>query len=303
MLAIVIPYYNYKYLEFTLDSLSKQTNKNFNLYIGDDNSPNNPEILIDKYRNVLKIKYVRFDSNIGKTSLVKQWERCINLIEEETWIQILGDDDVLSENCVDAFFKHIGEIKKNNFKLIRFASRYVDHNGVALANYKDYFHPKIQKSTDSYFLHFKGESRSSLSEHIFNRISYNKYKFFNFPLAWHSDDKAWLDFTNCGNLYTINEALVEVRLSNNNISGKTDNLKFKQKARFLFFKDLVFNKIKHFKKYQRTLLLLEFGVLMKKEDEIDFKNIFRVVLQLLKTGNMYAVLKFVTRMAKAKLNL
>jgi hypothetical protein len=104
-------------------------------------------------------------------------------------------------------------------------------------------------------------------------------------------------------LYTINEALVEVRLSNNNISGKTDNLKFKQKARFLFFKDLVFNKIKHFKKYQRTLLLLEFGVLMKKEDEIDFKNIFRVVLQLLKTGNMYAVLKFVRRMAIAKLNL
>ena len=42
MLAIVIPYYKYTFFEETLLSLQNQTNKKFNVYIGDDASPENP---------------------------------------------------------------------------------------------------------------------------------------------------------------------------------------------------------------------------------------------------------------------
>ena len=38
-LAIIIPAYKPDYLEETLESLTKQTNKDFKIYIGDDASP------------------------------------------------------------------------------------------------------------------------------------------------------------------------------------------------------------------------------------------------------------------------
>ena len=105
MLAIVIPYYNIKFFDKTLESLSNQTDKRFAVYIGDDNSPNNPEGLISKFASGLTVKYVRFEENWGSYSLAKQFERCVDLLQDEQWIMILGDDDVLDKNCVNFFIK------------------------------------------------------------------------------------------------------------------------------------------------------------------------------------------------------
>ena len=38
-LAVVIPYYKIDYFEETLISLKNQTNRNFNIYVGNDCSP------------------------------------------------------------------------------------------------------------------------------------------------------------------------------------------------------------------------------------------------------------------------
>lgn len=302
MLAIVIPYYNYKYFKETLDSLANQTDKRFKVYIGDDASENNPLFLLNNYNDKFDFVYKKFTFNLGGISLVRQWERCIKMIANETWIQILGDDDVLEANCVASFYKNLDEINAYNCNVVRFASRYIDKDGIALENYKDYFHPKIERSTDSYYQHFLGESRSSLSEYIFNRSSYQKYSFYDFPLAWHSDDKAWLDFSECGYIYTINKAIVSIRLSDDNISGRSDNLELKNKARYLFFKDLVYNKLHHFKRDQKKVLLLEFGILMKEQHKITLKNTLYVVLQLIKIVAFISLLKFVRRMFIAKFN-
>lgn len=302
MLAIVIPYYNYNFFEFTLNSLASQTDKRFKVYVGDDAGSVNPKQILNNYQNKFNLKFKRFENNLGGISLVEQWERCINLIEDETWVQILGDDDVLDPNCVSSFYKSLEEVEANNCQVIRFASRYIDSKGKPLANYKDYYHPKLQKSTESFFLHFLGKSRSSLSEHIFRKTSYEKHKFYNFPLAWHSDDRAWLDFTNQGNLYTINEAIVEVRLSNDNISGKLDNLCLKKKARYRFFKYLIFVKLMYFEKHQKIKLLLEFGILMKEQNKINLGNVIYVIFQFIKIGAFYSLLRFVRRLYIAKFN-
>ncbi len=48
-LAIVIPYFKISYFEELLLSLSQQTVQEFNLYIGDDNSPDSPYKIIKKF--------------------------------------------------------------------------------------------------------------------------------------------------------------------------------------------------------------------------------------------------------------
>lgn len=300
MLAIVIPYYNYEFFKETLDSLANQTNKNFKVYIGDDASTNNPLELINNYKEKINLEYKRFSTNLGGTSLVKQWDRCIEMINNEPWIQILGDDDVLDYNSVATFYENLNSINLQNINVVRYASRYIDEKGNPLKGYSDFFHPKIELANDAFYRNFKGISRSSLSEHIFNRVVYEKQNFFEYPLAWYSDDRAWLDFSNFKNIYTINEAIVSVRVSNVSITGKNSNHSIKNTARYMFFKYLVFEKLQHFNNYQKTELLLTYGIIIKEEHKITFYNILRIFFKLILIGSFIAALKFVRRMFIAK---
>lgn len=300
MLAIVIPYYNFYFFKETLDSLAYQTNKKFKVYIGNDASKIDPLSLLKQYENKFDLVYKKFENNLGGVSLVKQWERCIEMIGNEEWIQILGDDDVVNPNFVSAFYDNIEDIKSKNIDVVRFASRYIDKNNKPLKEYSDFFHPKIELATDSFFRNFKGNSRSSLSEHIFKREIYEKCSFFEYPLAWYSDDRAWLDFSNFKNIYTINDAIVSVRVSDVSITGQNSNHILKNKARYLFFKYLINEKLSHFNRNQKIELLLEFGILLKGQDKVNCKNTLYVAFQLFYIGAFVSMLKFIRRMFIAK---
>jgi hypothetical protein len=73
-----------------------------------------------------------------------------------------------------------------------------------------------------------------LSE-FFNKDSLLKHKFKNLPLAWFSDILAVLEVSNFGLIYTINEAVVQFRLSGDNITSRADNLVLKTKALLSFY--------------------------------------------------------------------
>lgn len=79
----------------------------FTVYVGDDCSTNDFASLINEYRNKIDIVYHRFDSNLGGRDLVGQWERCISLTQNEKWIWLFSDDDIIGSNCVDLFYKEI----------------------------------------------------------------------------------------------------------------------------------------------------------------------------------------------------
>lgn len=217
MVAIVIPYYKLKYFEKTLQSLANQTNKNFKVYIGNDNSPENPDLLLDFYRDKIIYKYFKFNNNLGGISLTNHWKRCLEKVQDEKWIMILGDDDVLASNCIEEFYK-VCEIYKNKTNVFRFSSQVITDCGLTVS--KIYIHPRFENSGDSFYKRIKGNSRSSLSEYIFSKNSYLKHQFVDYPLAWHSDDMAWLDFSDKKKIFSINEAIVFIRISNENITGK-----------------------------------------------------------------------------------
>ena len=252
MLAIIIPYYKLTFFEATLASLAAQTCQDFKAYIGDDASPEDPSNLIEKYKGQFDFVYHRFDENLGGTSLTKQWERCIALSGNEEWLMILGDDDVLGENVVKEFYDNLPKISQRGNNVIRYATQIIDGNGELISDI--YTHPKLEKATDSFWRKFTGETRSSLSEYIFSRLSYEKFGFKNYPLAWHSDDMAWLEFSNFKNIYSINSAKVFVRITDLSISGKKDNVKLKQKATFNFYYYLIMFKLNYFNPFQRIEL-------------------------------------------------
>lgn len=291
MLAIVIPYYKIKYFEKTLDSLEAQTDKRFRVYIGDDASPENPEIIVKRF-DKLSITYKRFKENLGAHALVKQWDRCIALVKDEPWIMVLGDDDVLGANCVEMFYNHLAQIEQKSIQVVRYASQVINEKGSAISSV--YEHPVIEKATYSFYRKFRKYTRSSLSEHVFKKEAYLKNGFKNFPLAWYSDDLAWLEFSNFGNVYTINEALVRIRFTAGSISGKQDNLAAKQEARFQYLSTLIFEYISYFSAKQCEAILNEYDLIKNNFDKhVWYANIWisyqRLIIFLSKNTNKLKV--------------
>ena len=103
-LAILIPAFKTRFFRETLNSIANQTCKNFTLYVGDDCSPENIEEITFEYSNVINIKYIKFPNNIGAKHLVNQWNRCLNLVNDEEWIWLFSDDDIMDKDCVKSFY-------------------------------------------------------------------------------------------------------------------------------------------------------------------------------------------------------
>ena len=189
MLAIIIPYYKLAFFEATLQSLVAQTCQDFKVYIGDDASPEDPKVLLEQFQGKFDFLYHRFEENLGSTSLTQQWERCIALSDNEPWLMILGDDDVLGENVVEEFYRNLPEIEEIGCNVVRFATQKLNEFGECISEI--YLHPKVEKASD-FFLR---KTRSSLSEYIFRKVNVVKIGFRDFALGWYSDVMAVLEFS------------------------------------------------------------------------------------------------------------
>lgn len=235
MLAIVIPYFKLKFFEEALQSLVSQTNKEFNVYIGNDASPQDPLQVLSSFEDRLNFNYKRFETNRGLISLTQQWDRCLAMVNDEEWVMILGDDDTFDSQVVENFYRNL-PLFTTKSNVVRFSSRIVfsDKDEVS----KSYRHPEWEDAGRAFMRRFRQETRSSLSEYIFRKDAYKKYGFYNYPLAWHSDDRAWLEFAENKPIYSINDAVVYFRHSTHNITGKVDNLKEKDTATEEFYKYL-----------------------------------------------------------------
>lgn len=274
MLAVVIPYYKIVFFEETLQSLAKQTDKRFKVYIGNDASPENPEQLLSKYKDQFDFTYHHFKENLGGISLVQQWQRCIKLIQNEEWIMILGDDDFLEETAIESWYKHFDTFNKKT-NVIRFATKSVNMQTNKVSELVT--HPLWEKATDSYYRRFKGLTRSTLSEYIFSKDIFKKHGFYDFPLAWHSDDAAWLTFADERPIYTINESNLFIRYSAFSISGNKLDQDLKNLAAEKFYAQCIYKNREQFNKKQRIDLALEYEKAIKKNRKLNTKEWFSLM--------------------------
>lgn len=274
-LAIVIPYYKLKFFRHTLESLASQSNKSFTVYIGNDGSPENPDCIISEYQNRISINYTDFENNVGSTSLVKHWRRCIAMVNDEKYLMILGDDDVLDPNCIQQFYKVVDLIEAKNIRVVRYATRIIDESGIPIG--KIHFTNQYENSLTFFTRKLCGKARSSLSEYIF-LLEQAKLSLLELPLAWYADDLLYLKASDFGTIYTINESQVSVRASSLNISGNKLLNRKKNIASNLFFHHLLTRYKDRFIERDKNLLLtrLEKSVINDKTNLKLFFNLFQV---------------------------
>jgi glycosyltransferase involved in cell wall biosynthesis len=219
-LAIIIPAYKAKYLRNTLLSISAQTDKDFQVYIGDDASPENLLETVGEFVDRLNITYTRFKDNLGATSLVKHWERCIRLAGNEDWIWLFSDDDIMSDNCVEQFKNELSKTG-DQFQVFRFDTIKFKDDKISIRDNimpteitgRDFLDDKLHYRIESYVV-----------EYIFKKSLYVLSGGFpDFDLGWCSDDAFWLKCCQLSKIRTIKGPKVYWRWSDSNISGQNGN--------------------------------------------------------------------------------
>ena len=213
-LAIIIPAYKDNYFEKTLESLAAQTNKNFNLYIGNDASPHDLESIIQRYQDKLRISYTRFKDNLGGKDLVAQWERCIDMSGDENWIWLFSDDDIMDPDCVENFY-----ITKNRYPrhdLFHFNVTHIDDDRKILAKLPEY--PELLTSEELLKRNLTGTD-CFVVEFIFRKSHFLiMERFQHFDLAWFSDIATWIKLGKENGIRTIQGSNVYFRTSPFNIT-------------------------------------------------------------------------------------
>ena len=215
-LAIIIPAYKATFLPAALDSIAAQSCKDFTLYIGDDCSPEPISDIVEQYRDKIELLYQRFDSNLGGKDLVAQWERCIAMSQDEPYIWLFSDDDVMEPNCVERLLKII-DTSHDSYDLYHFDVKEINEEGTVTRTLPEY--PQVLSAYDYYKGKTTGRYRSYVVENVFSRRIYEQScGFKNFDLAWGSDVATWCIF--CGNkgMYKVHDAHVHWRRSSQNIT-------------------------------------------------------------------------------------
>ena len=219
-LAIVIPAYKPDFLLKTLTSIYSQSCKNFNLYIGDDCSPYGLSDIVHQFKDErIHLSYKRFTTNLGGQDLVAQWERCIALTQDEEWIWLFSDDDIMGERCVESFFKQLA-ITENAYDLYHFNVKVINGQEHTL---KESIYPDVINADAFYRQKAEAKIESFVVENIFSRKVYEQVGGFSkFPLAWGSDTFTWMQMMKDKGMKTIPGDFVYWRASDVNITPNKD---------------------------------------------------------------------------------
>ena len=228
MVAIVIPAYKLTYLEEALSSIAAQTDRRFKLYIGDDASPENLYEIVAKFESRIPLSYIRFNENIGQKSLVSHWHRCIDLIKEEQWIWLFGDDDIMEPTCLETFYKALDE--QPTYDLYKFNTMVIDKDGVASTKRLGSF-AEVVTSQDFLKSRLKWQNNSYVVEYIFRRKVYESVAGFpDFATALASDDAFWAMVSLRSGIKSMSGPFVKWRYSGSNISSLRTDAKEKIKG-------------------------------------------------------------------------
>lgn len=215
-LAIIIPAYKAAFFDKTLDSLSRQTDKNFKVYIGDDDSPHDLEKIVSNYHGRLDITYKRFPTNLGNTDLVRHWNRCLDMLQDEDFFCLFSDDDVMEPACIESFHKTLRTDRASD--VYHFDIDLIDGNGNIIKSCNNY--PSVLSANEFLRMLYTYRIDARMPEFIFRTRHFQESGgFINFDLAYRSDNATVISAARDRGIRTIHGAKILWRDSGTNISS------------------------------------------------------------------------------------
>lgn len=179
--SIAIPAYKKTFLSQCIDSILAQTYSNFEIIIIDDHSPENLEEIIQKYQDK-RIVYHKNDIGFGGKNVVGNWNKCLEYAQGD-YLICMGDDDMLSPNCLSTYTTLISKYPRLPIYHIR--TLIIDEN----ANCIDIQESRPEReSVYSMIWHLWHGRRQFIGDWLFQLESLRERGgFFHLPYAWEAD--------------------------------------------------------------------------------------------------------------------
>ena len=231
LVSVGIPAYKASYLKEAIDSVLNQTYTNFELIIVNDNSPEDIDSIVSVY-NDSRIRYYKNERNLGKESIVLNWNKCLSYARGEFFV-LLCDDDKLEPTFIEKMYSLTLKypqcnVFKSRTKLINSINNTVIGESPIWPEYETY--------EDFFINKIKGCRKHTISEFLY-RTKYirkcNGYKIY--PVGFYADDHSILEFSKENGIATSNECLIIIRKSEEHISTNTIYNIGKVKAALIYY--------------------------------------------------------------------
>jgi glycosyltransferase involved in cell wall biosynthesis len=218
--TVLVPAFKVKYLTALLESLCAQTDGDFLVLLCDDASPEPIEAVFNRFEDKLKIRYLRFENNLGGKDLANHFNRCVSHVDTE-WIIMPGDDDILDPRCIEQLRQAVIDTKGRH-AAYRATLRGIDANG-----FQRYLHhPKhLENPTEGILALLEGDYCGTIIEYLFSKSRLAAIGgFVPFPLGWYSDTASWIALAGEGGIAAVDGAIANHRISDISISNDDPSL-------------------------------------------------------------------------------
>lgn len=214
LVTIAIPAYKKKWLNVAIESALSQDYKNIELLIVDDHSPQNLKDIVEPYLSDSRVKYFYNKKNLGKKSIVHNWNKCLEYAKGEFFV-LLCDDDILLPNFVSVLLKLADKYPSCN---VFHARRYIKKNNSEALGQEDVW-PTFESSEEytKNFLH--GLRKHTVTEFLYRTDHIIPIGYQNFPVGFYSDNVSLMFFSKEGGIVSSDEGLMIFRESEIHISS------------------------------------------------------------------------------------
>lgn len=231
-ISIAIPAYKAQYLREAIQSVLNQEYKNFELIIVNDKSPEDLESIVSSFSDN-RIRYYVNSENLGKQSIVLNWNKCLSYARGD-FFALICDDDLMKEN----FISTMVELAENNPLCNVFSCGRIIVDKIESCVIGETTNLPTYDTYDTFLIEtIKGNRKHTISE-FFYRTQYikekNGYKIY--PAGYYADDASILNFTMNGGIVRTNEKLIVFRKSAVNISSNSFYNVKKAKAAVMYYK-------------------------------------------------------------------
>ena len=211
LVTIAIPAYKATYLYEAIESALLQDYKNIELVVVDDDSPFHLESIVNKF-NDPRIRYYKNKENLGKISIVHNWNKCLSLANGEYFV-LLCDDDILLPNFVS--------------ELLHLAYKYPDCNVFHarkinwqkdLSKTESPIWPEYE-SAESFLRNRLAKKRHhTITEFLYRTAAIQEKKYVVFPKVFYSDNVSIIRFSQDGGIASSKDCLAIFRYSEEHIT-------------------------------------------------------------------------------------
>lgn len=232
LVSIAIPAYKKEWLREAIESVISQSYPNWELLIVDDHSPFNLKDIVSSYLSDGRIKYYYNEENLGKKSIVYNWNHCLDFAHGDFFV-LLCDDDILKPNFVSTLLS-LAEMHPycNVFHAKTELWDSVNNSIIGISGDWDSYENSMSFIENT----INGRRKHTITEFLLRTdVVRHNGGYVIYPAGFYSDDVSILNFMKDGGIYTSNEVLVRYRKSEINISTLNAYNVEKVKAALLYY--------------------------------------------------------------------